>query len=54
MPYAENIQARNTNEVRGTALFEMLDDRKLRAEFFVGKNANEVSGFTGNARIYER
>lgn len=52
--YVENIQAKNTNEVRGTALFELLDNRKLKVEFFVGKKAEEVNGFTGNARIYER
>jgi len=52
--YAENIKARNTNEVRGTALFEMIEARKLKAEFFVGKKTNEISGFTGNAKVYER
>ena len=50
----KNIKARNTNEIRGTALFEMIGNRKLKAEFFVGKKANEVSGFTDNAKIYER
>lgn len=52
--YAENIKARNTNEVRGTALFEMIEAGRLKAEFFVGKRASEVNGFTGNAKVYER
>ena len=52
--YAENIKARNTDEVRGTALFELTEARKLKAEFFPKKSANEVSGFTGNAKVYER
>lgn|SRR3989338_9185428 len=52
--YAENIKARNTEEIRGTALFELTEARKLKAEFFVGKKANEVNGFTTNAKIYER
>ncbi|MBI1935469.1 hypothetical protein HYS31_03430 [Candidatus Woesearchaeota archaeon] len=52
--YAENIKAKNTDDVRGTALFELAEERKLKAEFFVGKKANEVSGFTGNAKVYER
>src|SRR3989338_985119 len=52
--YAENIKARNTDEIRGTALFELTEARKLKAEFFVGKKANEVNGFTSNAKVYER
>lgn len=52
--YVENIKARNTDEVRGTALFEMIGDRRLRAEFFPKKKASEVNGFTGNAVVYER
>ena len=54
IPYVEGINARNQDEARGTALFEMIDSRKLKSEFFVGKNANEVNGFTSNAKIYER
>lgn len=52
--YAENIKARNTNEIRGTALFELIEPGRLKAEFFVGKRASEVNGFTGNAKVYER
>jgi len=52
--YSENLKAKNTNEVRGTALFELIGGRKLRAEFFVGEKAIEVSGFTSNAKVYER
>ena len=38
----------------GVALFQLVEDRKLKVETFAGKTAAEVSGFTANARIYER
>lgn len=46
--------SRNTNEFRGTALLQLLEDRKLKLEVFPGKPASQVSGFTPKARIYER
>lgn len=52
--YAENIKAKNQDTIRGTALFEMIEGRRLKAEFFPRKRGNEVSGFTSNAKIYER
>ncbi|MBI4452023.1 hypothetical protein HY637_01215 [Candidatus Woesearchaeota archaeon] len=52
--YVENIKAVNTNEVRGTVLFELIEGRRLKAEFFPRKTANQVSGFTSNAKVYER
>lgn len=42
------------DEVVATLLVEMVDDMTIRVEPFVGKTAAQVSGFTGNARIYER
>ena len=52
--YADNIEARNSGEVRGVALFELMDERRLKAEFFPNKEGSQVSGFTGNALFYER
>ncbi len=40
--------------VEGTALVEMLEDRKIKFEVFPGKSASQVSAFTQNAKTYER
>src|SRR3989344_2126144 len=44
--YVEDIKAENTDEVRGVALFQLMEGGKLKAEFFPNKKENEVSGFT--------
>jgi len=41
-------------DVRGIMIFQVLEGNKMRMEIFIGKTLNEVSGFTENARIYER
>lgn len=51
---AKGLEARNDFNVRGVALFQMIKYRKLKAEFFPGKRASQVSGFTSAASIYER
>jgi len=40
--------------VDGTVLFQLLDDHRLKLEAFPGLRADEVSGFTDDATIYER
>ena len=40
--------------VEGTALVEMLEDRKIKFEVFPGKSAVQVDGFTSNAKVYVR
>ena len=52
--YADSIEARNSDDLRGVALFQLLSDGKLKVEFFPGKTASRVSGFTGNSLVYER
>ncbi len=52
--FVESIEAKNTEEIRGVALFQVISGQKLKAEFFPGKAASEVSGFTSNAVMYER
>lgn len=52
--YADDLEARNTDDLRGVALFQLLSDGKLKAEFFPGKDSSQVSGFTANALVYER
>ncbi len=38
----------------GTLLVEMLGERSIKAELFVGTRADNVDGFTGRERIYRR
>ena len=39
---------------QGTIIFQVLSGEKLKVETFPGKSAGQVSGFTENAKIYER
>jgi len=49
------IDARsNDAPVHGVAVFELVSDRVLKAEFFPGVVAAEVGGFTGGSLVYER
>jgi hypothetical protein len=38
----------------GIALFELIEDRELKVEFFPNKKSSEVDGFTDNAKTYVR
>ena len=40
--------------VEGTVLVQLIDSETLQYEWFEDKLASEVSGFTGNSRIYKR
>ncbi len=42
------------NAVRGVLLLQMTGPRMLKMETFPGESADHVSGFTENARLYER
>ena len=46
--------AAGKGSVQGVVLVQMLDGRKIKFEAFHGKTSSEVSGFTQNAKIYER
>lgn len=50
----KSIEVRNNDEVQGTVLFELLEERKLKMEIFPGMIADEVSNFTDDALIYFR
>jgi hypothetical protein len=52
--YSNNIRGRNLDEVRGVALFKVLPENKLQAEFFPDTMAAEAQGFTPNVMVYER
>ncbi len=51
--YAE-LMVKSQDVVEGTALVQMLDDRKLKFESFPRKKASEVKGFTEKAKVYSR
>ena len=42
------------DQIFGTVLVQMLEDRKIKFEVFPGENAVKVAGFTERAKIYER
>lgn len=50
----KGIKVKNKNEVKGVILFQVLENNKLKMETFDGKTAEQVSGFTDNAVMYER
>ena len=52
--FAQNLVAKNTDEVRGTALLQMLDERTLKMEVFPGAADGQATGFTSAATMYER
>ena len=52
--YVEGLTAKNTSEMAGVVLFQLLENRKLKVETFPGKSASQVLGFTPNAQTYER
>ena len=50
----KGLKIKNDNYVAGVALYRLIDKRRLKAEFFPGKQASQVTGFTNTALIYER
>lgn len=52
--FAPGLVAKNTDEQAGVVLFELQSDGRLKVETFPGKFADQVSGFTSKALIYER
>lgn len=50
----KGLKAQNQTTVQGVALFQLTGTRTLKAEFFPGKTASQVTGFTANAKMYER
>lgn len=50
----DDIKGRPGQEVRGTILVQLTDQRKLRFQVFPGKTAGQVSGFDDNSIFYER
>ena len=51
----KGLKVKNSNEqINGTVLFELVEDRKLKMEIFDGKTAEEVDKFSENILLYER
>jgi hypothetical protein len=52
--FATGLRRRDGSQVLGTVLLQMLEDRRLRVEVFMGRRAPQVTGFTRAALVYER
>lgn len=52
--FVDGLVAKNTDEMVGVVIFQLMDDKKLKVETFPGKTAAQVSGFTPKALMYER
>ena len=50
----KGLKVKNSLEVSGVILLELIEDRKLKVEIFSGKTAKQVNGFTQNSKLYER
>ncbi len=50
----KDLKTESSERVQGTVLVQMIEKRKIKFEVFDGKTASQVSGFTSNAKIYER
>jgi len=51
----KGLKVKNSDEqIIGTVLFELIEDRILKMDIFDGKTAEEVDGFSENALTYKR
>ena len=50
----QTIEVRNNEEIYGTVLFQLLEERKLKMEIFPNMPATEVGNFTDDSLIYFR
>ncbi|MBI4173460.1 MAG: hypothetical protein HY519_01955 [Candidatus Aenigmarchaeota archaeon] len=52
--FAKVTSTKPSSPADGVALVQVLENRKIKFEAFAGKTAAQVSGFTPNAKVYER
>ena len=52
--FAKISKGFGSDQVMGIALVQLIENRKIKFEYFPGKTASQVSGFTENVKIYER
>ncbi|HLC90322.1 MAG TPA: hypothetical protein VJI15_00995 [Candidatus Nanoarchaeia archaeon] len=50
----KDLKIKNNDDVRGVAVVQLVEGRKLKLELFEGKTGSQVNGFTDKAAIYER
>ena len=50
----QGLKLQNGESIRGTILLQLVEDRKLKVEISPGETASQVTGFTDNAKFYER
>ncbi|MBI2631624.1 hypothetical protein HYW75_01330 [Candidatus Pacearchaeota archaeon] len=50
----KNLRSESNEIVQGVVLVQMIENRKIKFEVFPKKMVSQVSGFTENAKIYER
>lgn len=50
----QGLKLQNGESIRGTILLQLIEDRKLKVEIFPGETVSQVTGFTDNAKFYER
>jgi hypothetical protein len=51
---AKSIKMSKNTPVKGTVLIQMLEDRKIKVEVFMGKTSTQVSKFTSAAQVFTR
>ena len=52
--FVSGLRRNDSQQVIGTILMQLLEDRRLRVEAFMGRRASQVDAFTNAAVIYER
>ena len=52
--FVSSLYRKDSLQVMGTVLMQLLEDRRLEVEVFMGRRASQVDGFTSAAVIYER
>jgi len=54
LTFATGLRRSDGSQVMGTVLMQLLDNRRLQVDVFMGKRASQVTGFTIEALVYER
>lgn len=52
--FAIGLKANASNNVAGVVLVQMIDDGHIKVQFFPGKTAAQVNGFTDAANLFDR
>lgn len=52
--YASGVKLAESSEIRGVVLFQLIDNKTLKVEFFPDKTSSQNLEFDSSAQIYER